>query len=65
MKEPTEDGGGPAGVVEGCDGSNKGAKGFLILVFDSGVEGSGGLEENGTSKAGIVSDLCRLAYFDH
>lgn len=48
MKEPFDEGGGPAGVVEGFEAPN----GKLLLpLFDllSGVDG--GLEENGTWKA--------------
>ena len=58
MNEPTEEGGGPEGVVEGCEGRCDGDDAVLpfVLVLVFGVEGSEGLEENGTSKGAIVKE---------
>lgn len=60
MKEPFDEGGGPAGVVEGFEAPN----GKLLLpLFDllSGVDG--GLEENGTWKA-IATWMLPRAVFE-
>lgn len=46
MKEPDDDGGGPAGVVEGLD--------TKLRRLPSGV--AGGLEDNGTAKPDILTD---------
>ena len=46
MNEPTEDGGGPAGVVEGFEGWPFETKSVLCLS-DAGVEGAKGLDGGG------------------
>lgn len=52
MNEPAEDGGGPAGVVEGLDAPKENCL-ALSLELLSGVEG--GLEDNGTWNPDILS----------
>ena len=47
MKEPTEEGGGPAGVVEGFEAKPLELK-LVRLLFDPGVNGANGVEESGT-----------------
>lgn len=47
MKEPAEDGGGPAGVVEGFEAKPFELK-LVCRLFDPGVDGAKGLEESGT-----------------
>mgnify|MGYP001573006924 FL=1 len=53
MKEPADEGGGPAGVVEGFE-APKGLNAPSLRL--SGVEGGSGLEEyeSGTPKVGIA-----------
>ena len=49
VKEPAEEGGGPAGVVEGLDARKlEEPRLWVRLALLSGVEGIGGLEEKGT-----------------
>lgn len=60
MNDPTEDGGGPAGVVEGFEGRppDKCANILVCLWPDPGVEGAIGLDE-----AGTVHDMMAKAKF--
>lgn len=50
VNDPADDGGGPAGVVEGFEGRPLGdfAKMLIALWPEPGVEGACGLEESGT-----------------
>ena len=58
MKDAADDGGGPAGVVDGFDGKpffefeNK----LMLSRLESGVEGAGGLEERGTAQPDMSKD---------